>query len=157
MWAARTRGADDVDGSAYVRASSTSAAVPLASSSAPGPAPVSSRCASTTIASDACPPATAQRFWSRSVPCPGTCWRHESDSTGSPYGRNAWRNQSAALSASALPGTRLGYSLERSAASCRVAAPSKAGGRIGAGSGDWRTTLKAAIRSGNASTRNALR
>ncbi len=93
---------------AYPRASSTSAAVPLALLFAPGPAPVSSRCAITTIASRDCPGTTAQTFWSRTVLPPGSRPRQASVATRSPKPPSWSRTQPAAPSAPALPGGRFG-------------------------------------------------
>ena len=81
LWTATSSG---VVARAYARASSTSAAVPVAFSFAPGPMPVSSRCAITTIVSVDRPGATAVRFSSLTRPSPGIVSCQESVRVGRP-------------------------------------------------------------------------
>jgi hypothetical protein len=140
-----------------LRASSTSAAVPEALSFAPGPVPVLSRWAMTTIAARDWPAATAHSLRSVSSPSPATCSRHASLVTGNPYGAIWSRNQRAARTELAPFGERSGNDPAKSAASLVAAAPSKFGGRSGAGSEPGRTTLKARTTSGRRTTRKVLR
>ena len=131
--------------------------MPVALSFAPGPVPVSSRCAITTIACGDWPRATAHTLRRVARPSPGTCSCHASVASGSPYGAIWSRNQRAARTELGPVGDRSGYEVAKSVASCRAAAPSKFGGRIGGGSGLVRTMLKARMRSGSEQKSSELR
>ena len=93
---------------AYVRASSTSAAVPDALSFAPGPVPASSRCAITTMVFSERPGLRATRFWKWTAPWPGTAAVKSSVCTVKPFGVSCAPNQRAAPAAPGLPGVRRG-------------------------------------------------
>ena len=99
---------DDAAGFAYERASSISAAVPEALSTAPGLSPVLSRWAMTTIADCERPGATAMRFTNRNRPRPATVASNGSTCVVNPYGCSSSTNHAAALAAPVVSGARSG-------------------------------------------------
>src|SRR5215210_1952313 len=142
---------------AYARASSSKAPVPEALSLAPGPTPVSSRCAITTIASGARPGATATMLRSSTRPRPGISALKTSVCGANPCSCRCSDTQRAALCAPTLPGRRSGIDPASSSARSSAAMLSNVAGRLGGGSVGAFLTLNAAIRSGIATSSHVPR